>query len=170
MHNTNACGQVRQEERERAKQRCRARDSRAARNSRARKVKIRVIHEGCHKDHLRRLHALHLAALKEAQQAQVLFQAKIDGLNCALDAWVSSAPHIGLREQSHVPHASLTLALRLDVSYWAFQEVSHVIRQAAQRIEADRAARVCKERAHARQRYAEAISQVDMGAVSSLSS
>ena len=68
-----------------------------------------------------------------------------------------------------MPRATLTLALHLDVSYWASQEVSHVIRKAAQRTEADRAVRDCKERAHARKRYAEAIGQVDTDAMSGLS-
>lgn len=60
-------------------------------------------------------------------------------------------------------------ALYLDISFLVSQEVSRVIREAEQRTEAGRAARICKELAHARKRCAEAIGQVDMDAMSILS-
>lgn len=68
--------QVRQEERERAQQHCRTRDVRAARKLRGRKLQDCAMKEKCREDHMRDLYALLVAALKEAQKAQVLFGPK----------------------------------------------------------------------------------------------
>ena len=84
--------QVRQEERKRAQQHCRARDIRAARSLRARKVQICVMMEECHEDHMRHLHALLVAALKEAHQAKVLVWARSNALNCAHGVRMYKAP------------------------------------------------------------------------------
>ena len=87
--------QVRQKERERAQQYCRARDIRAARKLRARKAQICVIQEGCHEDYMRHLHALHVAALKEAYRAQVPSWATSSALNCAQDVGIQHEPLLG---------------------------------------------------------------------------
>lgn len=70
--------------------------------------------------------------------------------------------HIGWVERSTACASCKSApALHPDVSHWASQEASHVIRQAAQRTELYRAARSRKEDAHARQRHTKAVSQVD---------